>query len=233
MQIQTGVYSLKEFCELLNISSYIWKKRKEDLLEHLKDYFDYTIELGGYHNTEQTIIIREVYDDYEPLPRKTNIKEKQQDYKEFTLETIKKEPLNTVSNIARKAVTDEFLANKYHHKSRAAENYIRPIINSDEILKGEKVWVCLNKALNIYELLQGEELETIQNIMREFVEKHDSVVESIVTSLDCGDLTEEEISKQVMSYLRMEYAIAIDSFVAKYGYRPFKVSYLIINGLVE
>ena len=51
MQIQTGVYSLKEFCELLNISSYIWKKRKEELLEHLKDYFDYTIEVGGYHNT--------------------------------------------------------------------------------------------------------------------------------------------------------------------------------------
>jgi hypothetical protein len=31
--------------------------------------------------------------------------------------------------------------------------------------------------------------------MREFVEKHDSVIESVVTSLDCGDLTEEEISK--------------------------------------
>ena len=36
-----------------------------------------------------------------------------------------------------------------------------------------------------------------------------------------------------MSYLRMEYAIAIDGFVVKYGYRPFKISYLIINGFVE
>ena len=69
--------------------------------------------------------------------------------------------------------------------------------------------------------------------MKEFVDNHGSIVESVVTSLDCGDTTEEEIGKQVVNYLSTEYIIAIDGFVAKYGYRPFKVPYLMINGFEE
>lgn len=233
MQIQTGVYSLKEFCELLNISSYVWKKRKEDLLEHLKDYFDYTIELGGYHNTEQIVTIKEVYDDYEPLPRKTQIKEKQQDYKTFTLDTIKQEPLNTTLNIARKAVEDKELKEKYHHAAYSAARYIRPIINSNKVLKGEKVWVRLDKEKNVYIPLQGEELTYILDLMKNFRQSFSEQAEEIITSMDTQDLEEISVPQYLTDILSCEYRDTLTAFEAVYGYRPFKVHHLEINALVE
>lgn len=232
MKIQPGIYTLKEFFDLLNITSYTWKKRKEDLLAHLKDYFDYTIELGGYHNTEQTIVIKEVYDDYEPLPRKTCTKEKQEDYKEFALKTIQHYPLNTTTNIARRAITDEYLQNKWHHKRAAAENYIRPVVKDNNLIcKDHKQWCKLNKELNIYEPLTEEQYIYFKALLQHL--SSNGGVENIaevVSLYNEGEISREEYEKLVSDVVQMEFQFILGEFCAKYGFIPVKVPYLIING---
>ena len=230
MQIQTGVYSLKEFCDLLNISSYVWKKRKEDLLEHLKDYFDYTIELGGYHNTEQIVTIKEVYDDYEPLPRKTQIKEKQQDYKTFTLDTIEKYPLNTTSNIARKAIKDQNLQSKWHHKKTAAANYIKPVINSSVVCKEAKYWCKLNKDINEYEPLTADQYNDFKDLLQKM--SADGGMERIAEIISLykeGEISKIEYQELVSQIAQIEFQFVFQEFKAKYGFIPVKVPYLKVN----
>lgn len=82
--IQCGIYVLKtDFFNIIKIPLTQYKQRKEDLMEWLKDFFDYEILEGK----PIRIKINEVYGEYSPLPRKINTKEltlqKEKDYEEF------------------------------------------------------------------------------------------------------------------------------------------------------
>lgn len=64
----------KEFLPKYNIPLRHWERRKEDLLNHLENYFDFKI-VGS---NPIVIEIYEQYGEYQPLPRKVNITNKEE-----------------------------------------------------------------------------------------------------------------------------------------------------------
>lgn len=230
MRIEPGVYTQKELFSLLNISTYTQKHRKEELLEHFKDFFKYTVEVGGYHNITISYIIEEVYADYEPLPRKGQRAEKEADYKTFTLDTIEKHPLNTTMNIARRAVNDKQLQDKWHHKERAAANYIGPVINSKLVSKKEKYWCRLDKENNVYEPLTEEQYNYFKGLINNISSTGglDTMAE-VVSLYNEGEISQDEYQNLISNVVTLEFQFVFSDFKSKYGFIPVKVSQLEVN----
>ena len=70
--IECRVYSLTEIKQVLKISKRQWEERKEEVLEHMKLFFDYEITLKG---RSYCFHIKEQYSEYEPLSRKAKHEE--------------------------------------------------------------------------------------------------------------------------------------------------------------
>ena len=70
--IELKMYSLPELRKVLNIPEKQWERRKQELLEYLKLFFDYDY---SYKGRVYMFNIKEQYAEYEPMPRKTQFKE--------------------------------------------------------------------------------------------------------------------------------------------------------------
>lgn len=95
---QETQFTLSQFKKKFGITNYQWKNRKEDLLEHLKTFFDMDVLITD--NNNYTFIVYEQLFEYEPLPRKVN-EAKREHYRQLTHQAIEKSPYNTGANIAR------------------------------------------------------------------------------------------------------------------------------------
>lgn len=168
MQIEENkVYGLKEeFLPLLNIPEGQWKKRRDDLLEWWKDFFDYEIT----YSKPITIRINEIYSQkYQPIPRKNvyTTAEKQADYAAATIailsESGKEYRPITKAFVAREA-TNNFGLVKYGHTSEegVAHNYIKPSFDKYAENNGEKVWCWSRDCSPLTEV----ELEKWKEILR-------------------------------------------------------------------
>lgn len=155
----------KELLPLLKIPYNQFKKRKEDLLEWFKDFFEYEV----ISNKPIKIKITEVYGEYQPLPRKVSAKEltlqKEQDYKQFVINNLSTDfKPESKCHMARKALKD-FGKEKYNHfnDTTIARRYVGPAM--EEV--GEKDdtyhWVDYSN----YEILNDENLTLWYNILEE------------------------------------------------------------------
>lgn len=70
--IECKVYNLAELKNALYISKRQWEEHKEELLDWLKLYFDYEIQVKGH--TYQ-FNIKEQYNEYKAMPRKNKAPE--------------------------------------------------------------------------------------------------------------------------------------------------------------
>lgn len=106
----------KEFWPLTGISKRSWENRKQDVLEWLKNFYDYEMIEGR----PIRILIKEVYGEYRPLPRKIDYELAQQkieNYKTYTIAALGNEfKPNSKSKIARDAIYD-FAFDKYGHEN--------------------------------------------------------------------------------------------------------------------
>lgn len=163
--IEKKTYKLKEeFFKLLNIPQYQWNKRKKDLLEWLKNFYDYKL----HEDKIISIEILEVYGEYEPMPRKvklTNMEEKIRDYEKFTIASLGTEfKPNSKMKVVEEAI-NEFGYVKYHHTSKkaVAKRFVKPAFNKYGESDGVHKWVWYKT----YEPLDEEILADWRRIMRE------------------------------------------------------------------
>ena len=126
VMIEQKIYELKnEFFPLLNISIGQYRRRKEDLMEWLKDFFDYEILEGK----PIRIKINEVYGEYQPMPRNIGLTlQKEKDYEEFVKWNLSKEFKPESKCHMAKLAIDRFGEEKYHHQSdkAVARRYVGP-----------------------------------------------------------------------------------------------------------
>lgn len=208
--IQEGVtYSTTQLRKELNITKYAWENKRDILLEYFKNFFAYDIVKDG-RNTGY--VIKKIYQEYEPLPK--NSIEISKYYAEKTHEVVKDFPYNTGSNVARQIISKN---NKYLHKEGTAANYVRPILKSDYTKSVTRRWHKLNKETNIYELVQGEELDYLIKLFKD--NNFSSSIEDIVAAYDAGEVEQEDIGKLVFGC----YNDILEEFKFKYGYRPMKL----------
>ena len=212
MIVEKGkVYDFKnEFWNLIHLSKYSWENRKEDILEWLKNFYDYEL----YEGRPMRIYIKEIYGEYKPLPRKglENLMQKQADYEKFAIASLGTEfKPNSKAKTAREAI-DAFGYDKYGHTNvRAVTNrYISPVFDEYGESNGIKRWVWFDS----YEPLDEETLLRWRTIMAE-----EHISEQEAANAFYRQEQGEDISKE-----KKFFANARHRFKEEYGSVPILVS---------
>lgn len=188
--IQKGTYKLlKEFFPMNNISDNTWKRRKEDFKIWLSEFCDY--ELTGVRPI--MITIKEVYGDYEPLPRKvnvTNMEQKKKDYEEFTIKALGNNfKPNSQSKVARDAI-DSFGLEKYHHTSQraVAQRFVGPAFKEYGESDNQHIWVWYQT----YEPLSIEDIKLWRDIMKNHKIAEEEAANAFYKASQGEDITKEK-----------------------------------------
>lgn len=115
---------IQEFMPGLGITTYAWEKRRQDIKDWLKEFYDYTLT-----DTRPILItIHKIYGDYKPLPRKSRTiseesKQKITDYDNYVKHHLTSEfQIISKAKMARDAIKD-FGSVKYSHRSHKAVAY--------------------------------------------------------------------------------------------------------------
>ena len=143
--IETKRYVFKtEFCKELKIPMNQAERKLTELLEWLKNFYDFTF----YPGKPNVIEIHEIYGEYQPLPRKVPSQEaltaqKIQDYDAFTFSSLDQEyASNSKTKIARDAI-EAFGFEKYHHinANSVARRYISEPLQKYGETDNTSIWV--------------------------------------------------------------------------------------------
>lgn len=212
--IEAGTYALKEeLFPLTGITIYQYKHRKDELLEWMKEYFDY--ELNENVKPIQ-ITIKDVFGEYEPLPtKKYDLKntreEKKRDYDQYVKDNLPKEPTPySKAKMSREAMQD-FSFKKYGHQSISAvvRRYVGPAMEEFGEHDENMVWVMHNT----YAQLDENQLKHWHKILTE-----EHIDEEAMKNAFIRHSEGEDISAEV-SY----FQCAQTRFMEVYGGRPIKV----------
>ena len=198
----------KEFCPLLGITKYTADRRKDDLLEWLKNFYNYEI----LSQNPITIIVHEVLAEYRTLPKKkydssaryAYTLEKQKDYEKFVINalgTIYKP--NSKSKIARDAIHD-FSRTKYGHRNqkKVVENYVKEPFSKNAITNDKNVWVYYDT----YKPLDKISLQIWKTILSEEKIGEEEAANAFYRQENGEDITEEKTYFQkALERFKLEY----------------------------
>lgn len=165
--IEKRVYLFKEeFCKELKIPTNQYDRNKDRLLEWLTNFFDFDYLPGR----PIRINIKEVYGEYQQLPRKSPKqdelnKQKKVDYEKFTIAALgtKFKP-NSKMRVARQAI-DSFGYEKYSHTNAeaVAKRYVKEPFEKYGETDNQQIWVFYST----YEKVPADILEEWRQILRE------------------------------------------------------------------
>lgn len=216
--IECKLYTLSELRNALNIPVRQWERRRDDLLEYFKLFFDYDYIFEGH---AYTFNIKEQYCEYEPIPRKTKFKEISDFYAKETDSILAYKPRNTGANVAREICN---INNQYDHKPTTAANYIRPYIKKNYLIQ-DKEWCRIDYNNNTYNVISPEQLKFLKSLFEKYLST--SKVADAIGDFESGYASKE----QAFDKLHTGYNEAISDFKKRYGFRPYKAGELhkIIN----
>lgn len=167
MLIEKKVYAFKEeFCKLLQIPTNQVERRLDELLDWLKNFYDFKFFKGRPHRIQ----IIEIFGEYRPLPRKAPSQdalnqEKRKDYSDFTIASLGVEfKPNSKARVARQAI-DAFGQIKYGHTNVEAvsKRFVKEPFETYGETDNKKVWVWYST----YEKISDEIIEDWRKIMSE------------------------------------------------------------------
>lgn len=210
MHIEPRIYMFKEeFMPLVGITSYQYKYKKAELLEWLKDFFEYRIIDG------RPIMI-EIFNqigEYQPMPKKPAdqkalTKQKKEDYNTYVIEHLSNEP-KPMSKVRMAAnAIEDFSENKYGHTSSrsVARTYVGPAMERHGIRSEQKYWCWYST----YEVLTDKQVEEWRDILAKWKCTEKEVYNAFCQKQTLDD--DEELVK-----LEGAFKAALSEFRAKYG----------------
>ena len=211
--IEAGkIYDFKgEFFELTGITMYQFRNRKDDLLEWLKEFYEYEL----YDGRPIRIYIKRVIGEYKSLPRKVNSKElteiKKQRYTTFTIASLGTEYTpNSKSRVAREAMYN-FGYEEFGHTSVPAvvERYVGPAMTQYGEHDNKYQWVWFID----YTPLPQDVLAHWAEILKEEKISEEEAANAFYRQENGEDITKEKNS----------YKKAQQRFKEIYGTIPVKV----------
>ena len=211
--IELKTYSLLELRKALKIPEKQWERRRDDLLEYFKLFFDYSYSFKG---RSYVFDIKEQYAEYEPIPRKSQFKEIYGFYANEVDNILQMKPRNTGSNLAREICDTN---NQYNHQESTAASYIRPYLKENYVVC-DKAWCRIDYENYTYLPIGNDELTELHRLFETYLNSKDTA--EILSSVEAGyDTKDGAILK-----LRDRYLTAISRFKNKFGYRPYKAGEL-------
>lgn len=189
-----------------------WRRRREDILEHLKDFMDVKeqkTDTGRY----EYVVKGEVPKSIPPLPRKSQMTEKKKEYEEYTIRALGTEfKPNSKARIAREAISD-FGHYKYGHENpeSVSKRYIKEPFEKYGETNNKRVWVDYLS----YEPLPEDTLIRWREILKE--EKIDE--QAAAAAFYKAQHGDGDISKEKGYYQK-----ALGRFKDEFKYMPVLVS---------
>ena len=209
--IECRSYGLDELKEILHISIRQWVERKDDVLEHLKIFFDYTISPVG---RGYIVDIHKQYAEYLPLPRRDLRENPITYYQNLIKEEIEIEPRNSPLNIAK--LIEAKGLNKYNMPIESIAAFARPIITINE----PSYWMKLDEQKLIYIPLSKEE-----QIQFDQIQKNSQMTERIF-ELYQEKIPKKELIEQLFILSEEEYENIMIQCKEQMGFTPVNVSLL-------
>lgn len=215
-------YSSAEFYRSAGITKRAWETRREDVLDHISTFYEFTITPSGRKIIYK--IIRILKEPYEPLPKKRDSEKIREFYKQETHKIVEEDPWNTGANVARRIVAED---NKYSHAEATAANYVRPIIRED-YYREDTQWMRCDYDLNCYVPLTKKQAEYLKECFNSR-DLQEAYINSINTyaEMQSGYVTEEEAGNSLRQQVGKIFDTAMARFWAEYGFRPLRVSKLV------
>lgn len=216
MYLEKKAYTAEEFRKALKISEPTWKKKRNYILDCLKQIMDFNIFKDG------TFVKYEVinqFEDWKGIPRKKDVKAMREYYAEKTAEIVKRQPRNTGSNIARITLAKE---NKFCHKQDTAERYIRQEINRSYDKKDYE-WCVLDKSTNYYYIMTDEQREFLFSLFSNYGSEFNKDFFKHASMLRNGLITKEEYDELTAEIVENNYKTILDEFRFEYGSVPVNV----------
>lgn len=207
--LKEGIYNFKtEFWEAVGINAGQWTRRREDLLEWLKNFYDYEILKGK----PMRIRIKVVFGEYQPLPRKVVTLDRIKRYEEFVKQELPDEfTFLSKAKMAREAI-EEFGYAEFGHESVPAvsRRYVGPAMEKYGEKNENYQWVWYKS----YRLLSEEALADWRNILREA-----NIDEQNAANAFYRYASGEDITKEINYYKEAQ-----KRFKEKYGDIAIRVS---------
>lgn len=207
--IELKLYRFKEeFCEELKIPKNQSERRLDELLEWLKNFYDYEFIKGRPH----CIKINEIIGEYQQMPRKLPKKDRKiEDYKDFTIAALGTEfKPNSKRKVARDAI-HRFGRIRYYHTSpeAVARRYVGPVFDEYGESDGKKKWVNYSD----YSLMTDEQMFNWHTILRKYKIAEDEAANAFYAQAQ-GENIDDKISA---------YKEALDEYKDTYGDVPVLV----------
>lgn len=211
--IKEQVYLFREeFCKELKIPINQYKNRQEELLEWLTNFFDFDYLPGR----PIRINIKEIYGEYQQLPRKNPKqdelnKQKKEDYEKFTIAALGTEfKPNSKMRVARQAI-DSFGYEKYSHTNAewVSRKYVKEPFEKYGETDNQQVWVFYST----YEKISADVLEEWRQILRE-----EHIGEEEAANAFYKQEQGQDISKEKSYYKKAQ-----ERFASKYNDIPILV----------
>lgn len=210
--IELKTYKFNDFCEELKIPRGQRERRLKELLEWLTGFYDYEFIRGK--RTPHYITIKQVYGDYQPLPRKNvnTTKQKQEDVKTFvcTQHLTSEFQLTSKVRAAREYIEEEGYE-KYGltNDKYVASTYVKEVFDTYAEADGNHVWAWYSSYTAI-----PEHVLTDWAMIRREERIHDDAAASAFYKMAQG----EDIGTEMSRYER-----ALARFREKYGDTPVYV----------
>lgn len=210
------IYTTAQLKEHLNISRNDWERRKEDVLDWMKDFFDYDV----YQEKRRIYYrIKEVKKEWEPVPRKYKSKEVKEFYKEQVDDYVGHRAITTGATIGRYVVKNN---NKFEHTEGTAGRHCREVLKKD-YLATEGAWCYYDNDLKTEAKPLDEKMNIRwKKILEETFGASDVDVQvKILNQIEEGILSQEEGAEMIFNVAKSKYKVAMGAFHEEYGFYPF------------
>ena len=231
MELLEGItYTTQEMMKFFGVSKDTWKKKKDALLFHLSNYYEYEIEYDKKDYRKLNYFIIKKNYDYEP-PQKKSVK-RDKTYEKEIIEVIENDPLQTAKNVSRIIKNHDEIV-KFNHKEGTVYEYTRVRMRHMFGVKAgeygthgtieEKIWCRLDEENNCYIELSTEEIDEFYKIFSSEIEGIKEFEVEYLSDYENGLITREELNEAI-GYLKISCFIsAKEIYYTKYNFRPIKV----------
>lgn len=225
------VYSTKDMQDFFGVSKDTWKKKKDSLLFHLSNYFEYEIEYDSVDYRKYNYHIIKQLHEYEP-PQRKSVK-RDLTYEKKIIETIQINALQTAKSVSRTIKTEPEILEFNHKDGTVYENTrvnMRKMFGTkvgESGTKGcivDKIWCKVNDSLtNPYIPMTDEEIKNFHSIFSEYRELNKEQIANLYSAYEGGNITKEELNSEIGELGISSFISAQKEFKATYNFRPLKV----------
>lgn len=225
-------YTMKEVAKFNQVSYNVYRQKRSQYEEHMRLFFDYTVEKKGRSYQYIFISQKEEFIPYKDFYSQVRTKAIQTQIKK----TIKQDPRQTGANVARIIIVDgeiQALGLALSTLTRYTQVELKKLVEKQYYIKEDYRWCILNTDANAYELLSQSKVEELRSYFKIERDANLDNEENVLAQQQEGSLSKEEAAIKIGN-LRMGAMISgMKKFQEKYDAWPMKVPVYVRNALIE